>query len=158
MADAYGAIVVGFSDNFKGDLDAIAKSLTGMNLDNEGGRFVVKDGNICCEAEFDGAQYPTLTPMRDKLANLMTDGKEVSDIKQQEFKEVVEQEEVPLSEIANDLVKFISKGTLFLTCCSHEKQRSVDSEYMSIAADGSAERFMISHWVGKQAVYKSEKC
>ena len=147
MADAYGAIVVGFSDNFKGDLDAIAKSLTGMNLDNEGGRFVVKDGNICCEAEFDGAQYPTLTPMRDKLANLMTDGKEVS-----------EQEEVPLSEIANDLVKFISKGTLFLTCCSHEKQRSVDSEYMSIAADGSAERFMISHWVGKQAVYKSEKC
>jgi transposase-like protein len=54
---------------------------------------------------------------------------------------VAEQEEVPLSEIANDLVKFISKGTLFLTCCSHEKQRSVDSEYMSIAADGSAERF-----------------
>ena len=147
MADAYGAIVVGFSDNFKGDLDAIAKSLTGMNLDNEGGRFVVKDRNICCEAEFNGAQYPTLTPMRDKLANLMTDGKEVP-----------EQEEVPLSEIANDLVKFISKGTLFLTCCSHEKQRSVDSEYMSIAADGSAERFMISHWVGKQAVYKSEKC
>ena len=34
MADAYGAIVIGFSDNFKGDLDAIAKSLTGMNLDN----------------------------------------------------------------------------------------------------------------------------
>jgi len=37
----------------------------------------------------------------------------VSDIKQQEFEEVAEQEEVPLSEIANDLVKFISKGTLF---------------------------------------------
>jgi hypothetical protein len=88
------------------------------------------DNRVGEDAEVDGAQYSTLTPMRDKLANLMIDGKEVSDIKQQEFEEVAEQEEVPLSEIANDLVKFISKGRLFLTCCSHEKQRSVDSEYI----------------------------
>lgn len=167
MADAYGAIVVGFSDDFKGDKSELARVLSELSLSNSGAEFVVNNDLIwCSESQFSGPQYPSLTPMRDKIICLMIDNvevhKHVSEVTEDEmndsFWDVVEDEEIPLSDLAAALAEFIDTGALHVSCCSNEKQRSVDSECMTINADGSATRVSISHWVGKAPVISEEKC
>ena len=163
MADAYGALVIGFSEGFEGDKTAIATSLNELGFDNFSGNFVVKDEHIWNAGN--EAQYPSLAPTRDKIVVVLRDGvetrmdaSELSDSDRMRIIDVEEEEFIPLSEIASLLSKSISKGTLYVSCCSNEKQRSVDSGYLSVNADGSGRRVIISHWVGKEATVTDESC
>jgi len=164
MADAYGAIVVGFSDDFNGNKEGIANYLSSLGLSNSVSEFEVKD-NLIWSSDIGGTQYPTLTPTRHKIVSIMVDGvevkKHINDVSDEEFEDiydVIEEEEVPLSEIASSLAANIESGVLYLTCCSNEKQRSVDSEFLSVSANGSAKRVSISHWVGQEAKVTEETC
>ena len=64
---------------------------------------------------------------------------------------------MPLTEIAKELSLSITKGTLYVTCCANERHRSVQSHYMHINADGSAERASIEHWIGEEAHHHTER-
>jgi hypothetical protein len=166
MADAYGAIVMGFSDDFDGDKEEIARVLSEKGLSNSGIEFEVDDGVIkSCSSWVDAPQYPTLTPMRSKIVRLLIDGKivekcidELSEEEGDNIYDVIDEEVIPLKDFASELAQHIDIGTLYLTCCSNEKQRSACSEYMSVCADGSAKRVYISQWVGKPATFIEETC
>jgi hypothetical protein len=166
MSDAYGAIVVGFSDDFDGDKDRIAEALSTLNLSNDQVAFVVKGDDIWtdCGGSSD-VQYPSLYPTRPKTVLIERNGKETEkpfmEVTTEEFEDIVEavdEELIPLKEIAATLSGHITAGTLFVTCCSNEKQRSVDGQFLQVNADGSASRAMISHWVGGHAVFDTENC
>jgi hypothetical protein len=166
MSDAYGAIVVGFSNDFSGDKEAIAATLSNIGLSSDGTGFVVKSDTIVTDGGgFSSVQYPSLLPTRPKTVWINTDGKatiksykELTDAEIEDIEDIADEELIPLIEIAKELSQSITKGTLYVTCCANERHRSVQSHYMHINADGSAERASIDHWIGEQARHHTERC
>lgn len=160
MADAYGTIIVGFSDVFSGDLAGLTETLNALRLDNAMSEFVIENGKIYLSG---AAQYPTLVPERDKVYCLYIDGEEVTkhfdDMTDEDYEEdleVIETEEIPLSEIADMLAEFIHTGHITLTCCSNEKNRSLISSYMLVDNEGKGQFVMIDHFAGLEANLTTE--
>lgn len=163
MADAYGAIVVGFSDDFEGDVKKLADTLNQLELTNLGEEFHASADGISISSSSCGVQYPTLAPTRDKLVSVMEGNqlvtRDVSDLSDADWDNVhdfIQDERIPLEEIAGMLASDIKQGSIHLSCCSNEKQRSVDSAYLRVSYDGSAERALISHWVGNETEFLLE--
>lgn len=76
MSDAYGAIVVGFSNDFSGDKVAIAATLSNFDLSADGTGFVVKnDTRVTDGGGFSAVQYPSLLPTRPKIVWVNSNGK-----------------------------------------------------------------------------------
>ena len=126
-----------------------------MQLDSLGSGFVVENGKIYLSG---AAQYPTLAPERGRAYCVYIDGEEVTkhvndmtDDDYEEEYEVIETEEIPLSEIADMLAVFIHKGHITLTCCSNEKSRYLSSFYMLVDNEGKGQRAMIAHFAGFDA-------
>lgn len=161
MADAYGTFVVGFSNDFSGELAGLTESLNALQLDNFGSEFVIESGKIY----FSGtAQYPTLVPERDKVYCLYIDGEEVikhvNDMTDEDYEEefeVIETEDIPFSEIADMLAEFIHTGHITLTCCSHEKSRYLSSSYMLVDNEGKGQFVGIDHFAGYEADFTVEQ-
>ena len=105
MADAYGTIVIGTSNDFEGDLKKITEYLNELQLHNGGSAFEVNDGKIWLN---DAAQYPTVLTTRHKIVSIMLDGEEVqkliNELKDDEWEDIcgyVEDEQIDLFEITN---------------------------------------------------------
>jgi len=169
MADAYGTITVGHSEDFDGDLGAIVEGLNSLNLTNDLSRFILNGEGIELSAGFSEAQYPCLYPMRRRKGAppcALEQGLE-GELEPEDCRAEVcscyqgdfdDEEEIPLTDLANELAQHFSKGIVYLACCSNEKNRSVDAHYLRICANGEAERIGISHWVGQPASLRMERC
>ena len=112
MADAYGTIVVGMSNDFEGDLQKITEYLNELQLHNGDSAFKVNDGKIWLN---EAAQYPTVLPTRHKIVSIMIDGEEVqkhiNELKDDEWEDIfdyIEDEQIDLFEITNQLSSHIT--------------------------------------------------
>ena len=162
MADAYGTIVVGMSNDFEGDLQKITEYLNELQLHNGDSAFKVNDGKIWLNG---AAQYPTVLPTRHKIVSIMIDGEEVqkhiNELKDDEWEDIfdyIEDEQIDLFEITNQLSSHITSGTLYVSCCANEKNRGLESGTLEVTSDGKGKRMYVSHWVGGEIKMVTETC
>ena len=163
MADAFGAIIVGFTDDFVGNKIEIAKALTALPLSRCGVEFEV-DGITIRTVTRSSLWYPTLSLHRPKIVVTMVDDrdvrKHVDDLTEDELDnivDVIEYEPIPLGEIANMLAEHIDNGSLILTCCAHEEQSALYSEILTVDADGCAYRQELIHSTGNVLEFSEER-
>jgi len=162
MADAYGTIVVGMSNDFEGDLQKITEYLNELQLHNGDSAFKVNDGKIWLN---EAAQYPTVLPTRHKIVSIMIEGEEVqkhiNELKDDEWEDIfdyIEDEQIDLFEITNQLSSHITSGTLYVSCCANEKNRGLESGTLEVTSDGKGKRMYVSHWVGGEIKMVTETC
>lgn len=165
MSSASGAIVVGFSEDFAGNFKNLVDALNEMSFDSDGGQFVTDSDNIIFQPADGVANYPTLSPMRDTIVSIDVRGQvinkhinEITDDEHDDIIDVVEQELIPLSDLAVKLSKHITSGTIYMTSSWHDRQRQTSSEMLSVASNGTAERVTIALSTGVPVVSKTERC
>lgn len=144
MADAYGVHVVGLTDDFQGDINGICGALNQFDgWSNDGALFNVLGGVIWIPE----SQDPTVFPTRTTRILVPGAGGEhtwrpAADATESDLDGAIalENEEVPLSEVAAAVSPYISAGTVTVACVSNEKGRYISYEKMVLHTQGAAER------------------
>lgn len=152
MSYVNGTIVIGFSDDFVGDKEAICKL---MNQSNHWTEY-----ENCMTYENDGifvnshdTNYPSLSNFRPTHNIVMEEGVErliaVAEMTNEDWENFWDEGEACenhiVTEFAPDVSNHIQVGSMFMTHVSKEKQFHAYCEMLEVRANGSGSLTRISH-------------
>jgi hypothetical protein len=172
MSDAYGNLVVSFSEDFEGNKSALCAVLNELGSHtgwcNSDGQFVEEAGKIRFKQYGYGAQYPTVFVKHitgftryneeGQVVQFLTI-EEVKDADAEIFDELEpEVEEMSLSEICRILSKHITAGSFSVSACATEKGFHHYFENLTINSNESGERFRHGAHIGYAPESFFEKC
>ena len=172
MSDAYGNLVVSFSEDFEGNKSNLCAVLNELGSHtgwcNSDGEFVEEAGKIYFKQYGYSAQYPTVFVKRiTGFTRYNEEGQavqflaieEVKDEDDEIFDELEpEEEEMSLSEICRMLSKHITAGSFNVSACATEKGFHHYFENLTVNSNGSGERIRHSVCTGLAPLSFVEKC
>ncbi len=170
MSDAYGNLVLSFSEDFDGNKLALCAALNEVNYTgwcSGGGEFVEKEGIIYFKPADEPTQYPTVFAERLTGYLRYENAEFVQFVSVEEMREEdgeiyndweSQAEVISLAELCSMLSEHITKGSLSLSACAIQKGFHHYFENLSVNSDGGGERFRYSAHLGHAPQNFVEKC
>lgn len=157
MADAYGAVVLSYSEDADIDKEQLLAQLNRFRWSNDGTQWEIVENSLW----FGTCQYPTAFPhvtstidYKDGDGNIHTVPFDEATEEQFDAQVDWDEDEMTLEQFSTFFEPCIKKGSITIAATSNEKCRYVEYQAVTITSDGDVSS--VCHFVGTSPHYDSK--